>query len=110
MKQYLILLKGKKHLDYSVEELEKRMQEYRVWVAKIESHYVSDNRLERIGVHIKEKDEMVTDGPFLEAKEIIAGFIIIRTETLNQAIEVANSCPLLKYFEILLRPIISDDD
>ena len=110
MKQYLILIKGKKHLDYSPEELQKRIQEYREWVATIENHYVSDNRLERNGVHITNKDEIVTDGPFVEAKEIIAGFIIIRSGTLEKAIQIANSCPLLKYFEILLRPIISNED
>ncbi|MGD1847986.1 MAG: YciI family protein [Salibacteraceae bacterium] len=76
MNHYLLLLKGKKALDYSPEQLQKRIEEYRAWVDTISAYYVDDNRLEREGAHIQAKDSIVTDGPFLEAKEIIAGFII----------------------------------
>jgi len=109
MKNYLILLKGKKQLDYSPEELQRRLEEYRKWVSIIKDHYVSDNRLERDGAHIIEKNQIKTDGPFLETKEIIAGFIILKAHSLKQAASIANSSPLLNYFEIFVRPIIPDD-
>lgn len=109
MKQFLILLKGKKELDYSPEILQKRLEEYRAWVTTIEEHYVTDNRLEREGAHIREKDEIMTDGPFLESKEIIAGFIIIRAEDLDEAIRISNTSPLLHYFEVFVRPMIVHD-
>ena len=109
MKQYLILLKGKKTLDYSPEELQKRLEEYRLWVTTIQDHYITDNRLERSGAHIRQKGEIATDGPFLEAKEIIAGFIIIQARDLKEAIEISNSSPLLKYFEMYVRPMIDHD-
>lgn len=109
MKQYLLLLKGKMALDYSPEQLQKRLEEYREWVGTIESHYVADNRLERTGAHITKKDEIETDGPFLEAKEIIAGFIIIKAKNLDEAITISNSSPLLNYFEIYVRPMIPND-
>lgn len=107
MKQYLLLLKGKKELDYSPEQLQKRLEEYREWVSTIEEHYITDNRLERNGAHINQKDNIKTDGPFLEAKEIIAGFIIIKAKSLEKAIKISNFSPLLNYFEIYVRPIIS---
>ena len=107
MQQYLLLLKGKKELDYSSEQLQKRLEEYRAWVSTIEGYYVTDNRLERTGAHITQKDEIKTDGPFLEAKEIIAGFIIIKAKDLSQAISISNSSPLLRYFEIFVRPMIA---
>lgn len=106
MKQYLLLLKGKRELDYSPEKLQKRLEEYRVWVENIQENYISDNRLEREGVHLKNKSEMLTDGPFLEAKEIIAGFIIIKAESLEGAADIAKGSPLLQYFEIFIRPIV----
>ena len=106
MKQYLLLLKGKKELDYSPEKLQKRLEEYRAWVGKIQENYISDNRLEREGVHLKNRNEMHTDGPFLEAKEIIAGFIIIKAENLEVAVDIAKGSPLLQYFEIFIRPIV----
>ncbi|WP_044634145.1 YciI family protein [Neotamlana sedimentorum] len=109
MKQYLLLLKGKKELDYSPEQLQKRLEEYRTWVTTIEEHYVADNRLERIGAHISQKNEITTDGPFLEAKEIIAGFIIIKATNLDEAVTISNSSPLLNYFEIYVRPMVPND-
>lgn len=35
----------------------------------------------------------VTDGPFVEAKEIIGGFMIVSAESYDQAIEIASGCP-----------------
>jgi hypothetical protein len=109
MKHYLILLKGKEELDYSPDKLQKRLEEYQEWVTTIEEHYVTDNRLEREGAHISNKDVIATDGPFLEAKEIIAGFIIIKAKDLNEAVEISNTSPLLNYFEIIVRPMITND-
>lgn len=109
MKQFLILLKGKKELDYSPEELQKRLEEYRQWVSTISDHYLTDNRLERSGAIIRQKDDISMDGPFLEAKEIIAGFIIIKAHDLDQAIEISNTSPLLNHFEMYVRPMIDHD-
>lgn len=106
MEQFLLLLKGKKELDYSPEELQRRIGEYRKWVDDIKEFYVTDNRLEREGVHIKSMDYIKTDGPFLEAKEIIAGFIILKSASLEDAKNLALTSPLLKYFEIIVRPIV----
>ena len=37
--------------------------------------------------------EGASDGPFVEAKEIIGGFMVISASDLQQAIEVARECP-----------------
>ncbi|MEM9858757.1 MAG: YciI family protein [Bacteroidota bacterium] len=106
MKQYLLILKGKKELDYSPQELQKRLEEYRKWVSTLSDKYVQDNRLERSGAHIKSEDNVVMDGPFLESKEIIGGFIIIKSTNLSDAVALAKTSPLLQYFEIYVRPIV----
>jgi len=35
----------------------------------------------------------VTDGPFVEAKEIVGGFMIVAAESYERALEVARECP-----------------
>lgn len=110
MKQYLILLRGKGALDYSPEELQKRLEEYREWVQTVQEHYVTANRLEREGALITGNGEVKTDGPFLESKEIIAGYIIIQAADLEAATKISLSCPLLKYFEIMVRPMVMQGD
>ncbi len=44
-------------------------------------------------VHFSGKDRFVTDGPFAETKELIAGFWIWQVASLNEAIEWAKRCP-----------------
>jgi len=39
----------------------------------------------------------VTDGPFAESKEAIAGFFLIRADSLEEAVEIAGGCPGLEY-------------
>ena len=35
----------------------------------------------------------VVDGPFMEVKEIVGGFMIVRAEQIDEAIEVVKACP-----------------
>ena len=44
-------------------------------------------------VHFSGKERFVTDGPFAETKELIAGFWIWEVASLDEAIEWAKRCP-----------------
>jgi hypothetical protein len=37
--------------------------------------------------------EPASDGPFVEIKELVGGYMIVSAESLDQAIEVASACP-----------------
>ena len=37
--------------------------------------------------------ESAADGPFVEVKELVGGYMIVSAESLEQAIEVARGCP-----------------
>lgn len=39
-------------------------------------------------------DNVVTDGPYTEIKEFISGYIVIRTETIEEAVEIAKANPI----------------
>jgi hypothetical protein len=47
----------------------------------------------------------VTDGPFIETKEALGGFILINAKDLNEAIRIAAGIPLAKLGAIEVRPI-----
>jgi hypothetical protein len=42
-------------------------------------------------------DRSITDGPFIETKEAVAGFVILEAESLDEALEVASTWPGLSY-------------
>ena len=56
-------------------------------------------------VHVRSGQVSVTDGPFTETKEQIAGFILIEARDLNEAIQVASKDPTARYGFIELRPV-----
>lgn len=43
------------------------------------------------------KDQILSDGPFIEAREGVAGYDIIRAENIEQAAAIAQSCPLVQW-------------
>jgi hypothetical protein len=53
---------------------------------------------------------VVTDGPFAEAKEVIAGFWIIDVASQQEAIDWARRCPLPENGLIEIRPIFENCD
>ena len=55
-------------------------------------------------VQMRGGDLLVSDGPFAETKEQIAGFDIIECADLDEAIEVAAKHPVAKFGSIEVRP------
>ena len=55
----------------------------------------SGNRLAPEGKVVK-PDNMITNGPFVEIKEAIGGYIIIRANSLDEAAALSKDCPILK--------------
>jgi hypothetical protein len=51
---------------------------------------------------------LVTDGPFAETKEQIAGYDVIECAHLDEAIEVASRHPVAQWGSIELRPFVDD--
>jgi hypothetical protein len=43
------------------------------------------------------KPTLVTDGPFVESKEIVGGYSIVEADTLDGAAKLAKGCPGLQY-------------
>ncbi len=58
-----------------------------------------------IVVRVRQAEISVTDGPFAESKEQIAGFILVEAKDLNEAIRIAAGIPLAKLGSIEVRPI-----
>lgn len=56
-------------------------------------------------VRVRDGRISATDGPFLETKEQLGGFILIEARDLNDAIRIAGGIPLARYGTIEVRPI-----
>ena len=56
-------------------------------------------------VKVRGGEVLVSDGPFAETKEQVAGFDIIECADLDEAIEVASKHPAAKFGTIEVRPL-----
>ncbi len=56
-------------------------------------------------VQVRSGEVLVSDGPFAETKEQIAGLDLLECENLDEAIEVASKHPAAKFGTLELRPL-----
>jgi hypothetical protein len=66
------------------------------WVKSLaeSGNYVTGQPLAITGRYVS-KDMVLSDGPFIEAKEGVSGYDIILAENINQAVAIAQSCPMV---------------
>jgi hypothetical protein len=57
-------------------------------------------------VRVRNGEVLVTDGPFLESKEYIAGFDLIEAPSIEVARQVAAKHPMAHYTGIEIRPLM----
>ena len=65
-----------------------------------------------VRVHFSGKDRIVTDGPFAETKELVAGYWIWQVKSMEEAITWLKRCPnpMPVDSEVEIRPIFSPED
>lgn len=59
-------------------------------------------------VQVRDGVPVVTDGPFLEAKEFLAGYLIVECDSLERATEIATRWPDARLCAMEVRPIIDE--
>ena len=66
------------------------------WIKSIADagNYITGEPLAISGRYVS-KNDVLSDGPFIEAKEGIAGYDMILAENINQAVSIAQTCPLV---------------
>jgi hypothetical protein len=55
-------------------------------------------------VRVRDGKRLVTDGPFVETKEILGGFDIIEADSLEEAVDIASGHPVAEFGVLEVRP------
>ncbi len=58
-------------------------------------------------VQVRQGDALVTDGQFLESKEVLAGFILIDVADADAAMAVARAIPMARLGAVEVRPVMT---
>jgi hypothetical protein len=102
MEEYMLVFRhedGRKVA--SPEQLEVWMKQTMDWIGGIaaQNKFVLGNGLPFDAakvVRTRNSKQIVTDGPFGEIKETIGGYIIVKAESIEEAVKFAKGCPVLQ--------------
>ena len=110
--QFLLLGRGT-HWDkgLSPEETQKLLGRAPLWFDQLiqQGKAKGGQRLAHEGKIVSgKKERTVTDGPFAESKEAVAGYILLQLDNLNEAVEIAKEWPILEIdgVSIEVRPVL----
>jgi len=111
MKDFMLLFRQPSY-DYSnasPKEMQALARKWQGWVGGIAAQgKLADNgpRLSLDGKVLK-AGGVITDGPFVEIREILGSFIIVKAGSLEEATTLAHGCPALEAKgSVEIRPVI----
>lgn len=96
MPKYLCLQRslstGQGHVDKpSPAEMQAMYEKFNAWREKFKENLVDLGG--RLGHGKVALPEAPSDGPFVEVKELVGGYMIVSADSLDEAIQVARECP-----------------
>ena len=99
MKEFLLIFRreiASNEPQPSPEQMQASMKLWQDWLGGIaaQNKLVSNgNRLYSKGKVVR-PGNIITDGPYVEIKEAVGGYSIIRAESLEEATEISKGCPI----------------
>jgi len=108
--QYLLLLRQPPGGAPAPDELSRIMAQFGQWMAGLHAKgmVVGTNGLEVTGKVVRgpRGATTISDGPYLETKEIVGGYVQITADNLDQALAAAGDCPGLDFhMAVEVRPV-----
>lgn len=108
MPQFVLLLRDDRKTStagFSPEEMQKLVQRYRDWrqAKATGGQKLTDGEGRVLRKH--NGQPAVTDGPFVEAKEVMGGFFVIEAGNFDEAVQIAKGCPHMELGSIEVRQI-----
>jgi len=98
---YMLIFRGTDwHKGLSPEEMQRLADQWMAWFNRLKDQgkAIAGNPLEREGKIVSGKNgRVVSDGPFAESKETIGGYFLLKVNTLDEAVAMAQECPGLSY-------------
>jgi len=111
MESYLLLLHEPAALpEMSPEEMQAVIARYKAWGQKLAAagRIAGSNKLEEgTGRVLRSKagEMRITDGPYAETKDVVAGYFLILADSYEDAVEWSKDCPHLDFGTIEVRRI-----
>ena len=100
MKEYLLLFRGgdTERKNLSPQQIEEHMKRWTEWIGSIGQNgkLVGAQPLTPEGRVLKGTSKKLTDGPFVEGKEVLGGYVLVKADNFDEAVKIAGGCPNLE--------------
>ena len=97
MKEFMMIFIGADYeeIGLSPEQLQGRMGKWFAWGNKMEEQGVlrGGNALLSLSKRVVGADRTVSDGPFVEGKELVGGYYLVAAENADAVVEIAQDYP-----------------
>jgi hypothetical protein len=101
IKEYLFLFRGGdgKQLQQSPELWQQHMQKWMQWMAELSANgkFIGAQPLNETGKKISGSGKLISDGPFMDGKEMVGGYLMCKATNYEEAIDIAKECPILEF-------------
>jgi hypothetical protein len=109
MEKFIYLFRGgAQGHGLSPESMQAHMQKWMGWMKSLgeKGILVGGEPLQLTGMQVTGTKKVVTDGPFIEAKEMVGGYLIVNAKDIDEAVEISKGCPVLEVDgKLEVRPI-----
>ena len=99
---------GESYGSLSPEEMQQMLQKWQTWLGEgLRQGWMLDagDALKGEG-RVVRAGKVVSDGPFIEVKEMVGGYSLVQAESLDAAAELAKGCPIfLRGGSVEVRPL-----
>lgn len=109
--QFLFLMRG---ADWggglTSTEIATSLESMFAWIEEMKAKGVllAGEPLDSSGLTVGEVDGKMVDGPFVESKEAVGGYLLVQVSSFQEAVDWARQCPVLRHgLRIEVRPLAS---
>lgn len=107
MKEFIFLVRGKDN-STAPEVLQQQMETFRAWIQELTASgkYKGGQPLVNDKARlVRSKTEVLDEGYFLNAKQVIRGYLQINAHDFDEATAIAQTYPLLDQFPVEVREV-----
>jgi len=110
MLKYMYIFRGGVATEpLSPTEMQAHMTKWYAWADGLgrSGRRLGGEPLQNTGATIRGRERVVSDGPYVESKDLVAGFMLIAAESLEEATQLAQGCPVFEYGgSVEIRPLL----
>ncbi|MBO0859766.1 MAG: hypothetical protein J2P21_15150 [Chloracidobacterium sp.] len=113
MSKFIFLFRNDQTANQSMspEQMQQHMKKWLDWRDTLEKNGHAQQfgqRLDVTGKVIKGKAKSVTDGPYVEVKDFVQGYLLIDAKDMDHAVNLAKGCPIFENDgTVEIRPFLS---